>query len=657
MPDLSIPAASMIPQALARFGGPGTELFLNGDVGTEITTAGVQAFLRDVSPSARLTVRINSPGGVLSEAMAIYNALARHPGGVTVVVEGIAASAASLIAMAGRPIIMPANAFLMMHQPRCMPGIQLATGLRDIADWLDRQSDACVAIYAARSGQTPDKVRALLDAETWLSAEEAVTLGFANQIETPLAAVARLDLSAFNNVPPALAVFAGAGPHRETASMTTPTPSVNTPAPPVPPQPATLAELESIATSASLGAEFVVAQLRTGATEHVAREAAMHVMATRSPDRPGIVPSFSDGGLSNPQVRLAAMVGALAARMTGGSVAENVPARAYMAMPVVEMARELLEARGVAARRMSRDGVIDAIMSFGAHTTSDFPQLLTGAGRRVLADAYTTATSPLRSVLCKVRDVPDFRKTTTLRLGEFPALEKVSEHGEVTFGTAPEVTEGYKVETHARQFALTREMLINDDLGAFADTSAWAGAAAAETEARVLVNLLLMNGGLGPIMSDGKTLFHADHGNLASPGSAITEDSASAARTAMRKTKGLDGVTAIAVPPKFLLVSPDNETAADKLVTTRATADLETNAFAGKLTPLVEDRLDDKGWYLFADPVLGPIFEVAYLAGSGRQPDVKVFESAEFLGYRFRVVHDFGAGAIGWRGAYRNPGA
>lgn len=104
---------------------------------------------------------------------------------------------------------------------------------------------------------------------------------------------------------------------------------------------------------------------------------------------------------------------------------------------------------------------------------------------------------------------------------------------------------------------------MNDDLGAFADLARRMGQAAAETEARILVTLLEAGSCNGPTMSDGKTLFHADHGNKAGTGAAISDATLSAARLALRTQKGIEDRT-IRVTPRNLLVPPALETTAEK---------------------------------------------------------------------------------------------
>ncbi|RQR45580.1 MULTISPECIES: head maturation protease, ClpP-related [unclassified Burkholderia] len=149
--------------------------------GTDAQTFVTQLDAAAANPSA-IVVAINSMGGDVFDAFAIYNALRRHAGKVKVRVDGVAASAASLIAMAGDEIVMPENAMLMIHNAHTVTAGE-AKDLRRIADLLDNAGDGILAAYAAKSGQSVDEIRALMDAETWLTAAQAKEKGFCDTIE------------------------------------------------------------------------------------------------------------------------------------------------------------------------------------------------------------------------------------------------------------------------------------------------------------------------------------------------------------------------------------------------------------------------------------------------------------------------------------------
>lgn len=140
-----------------------------------------------------LNLSINSPGGDVFAGIAIYNALRMHGADVNVRIMGVAASAASLIAMAGTTITMPENTFLMVHNPWTF-AMGNADELRDMADVLDKISSSLVGTYVARTGKSEDEIKQMLADETWLTATEAVEAGFADEVEAILKVAALFDL-------------------------------------------------------------------------------------------------------------------------------------------------------------------------------------------------------------------------------------------------------------------------------------------------------------------------------------------------------------------------------------------------------------------------------------------------------------------------------
>jgi ATP-dependent Clp protease, protease subunit len=162
--------------------------------------------LKALGPVAALTVRINSPGGSVFDGVAIYNALKRHDARVTVWIDGIAASIASVIAMAGDEVIMPENAMLMIHDPSALV-IGTAADMRGMAEALDKMKAGMVAAYRDKSGRDDAEIEALMRDETWLSAKEALNLGLADRIEQPVRMAAHFDLSRFRNPSPQLAAI------------------------------------------------------------------------------------------------------------------------------------------------------------------------------------------------------------------------------------------------------------------------------------------------------------------------------------------------------------------------------------------------------------------------------------------------------------------
>jgi hypothetical protein len=407
------------------------------------------------------------------------------------------------------------------------------------------------------------------------------------------------------------------------------------------------AQIRSIAELAGLDDTWTNGQIDAEASADEARRAAFEAMRTRS--TPTIRTQQVGPSNDDPAVKLTRMAGALAARM-GVAMADE--SRVYANMGMIDMARAMLIERGVAGvHLLGKEEVLTRAMA----TISDFPNLLTATGNRVLQSAYQLAASPIKA-LARQRTAPDFRPLSVLKLGDFDTLEEITESGEITGTSTAEAKESYSLTTLARMFRLSRKAMINDDLGAFGRWGAMMGKAAAETETQLLLALLLQNGGAGPTMDDGKTLFHADHGNLAAAGAAPSVTTLSDGRLAMRTQKGLEGKMPINVAPKTLVVGADLETAAEEILATLSpTAVADVNVFSGRLSLAVESRLPAKAWYLFADPAAAPVLEYAYLS-SAQGPQLASRDGWDVLAREFRVVLDFGCGAVDWRGIYRNPG-
>ncbi len=163
---------------------------------------------KKIPPTATINLRINSRGGDVFDGLAIHNILKRHSGQINVTVDGIAASIASLIAMAGDKIVMPENTFMMIHDPLGF-AFGDAEDMRELAENLDKIKSGLVSSYVAKSGQEPEKISELMADETWLTAKEAKDLGFADEVIAAVRLAARADLHRFKQPPDALKAMAG----------------------------------------------------------------------------------------------------------------------------------------------------------------------------------------------------------------------------------------------------------------------------------------------------------------------------------------------------------------------------------------------------------------------------------------------------------------
>lgn len=404
-------------------------------------------------------------------------------------------------------------------------------------------------------------------------------------------------------------------------------------------------EIRSIARVANLGQDFIDAQIDAGATVETARAAAFEAMRARTAPATQIRTASVGVDYSDPEFRARAIGEALFTRVAP-SHKPSEESRAYIGLSVPEIARDCLRTRGIQTTGLSSARVIERALQ----STSDFPLILADTTGRTLRQAYESAPAGVRR-LARQTTANDFRTKHRLQFSASPALEKVNEHGEFKSGGTAEAKESYALETFGKIVGFTRQAMVNDDLGAFADITRRLGQAAAAFENNFLANLVIAN----PKMSDNKAMFHVDHGNLAAAGAVIDVDSLSAGRLAMRQQKGLQNEL-IAVTPKFLLVGADRETQAEKVVnaiTPNTTG--EVNPFASRLEVVVDPRIAG-AWYLVADPAQIDGLEYSYLEGEAG-PQVTSEVGFDIDGVRFRVRLDFGAGFVDWRGWFRNPGA
>lgn len=176
-----------------------------------VTAAAFRKTLNSIkSPS--ISLRINSPGGDVFDGIAMFNDLLDHPADVTVQITGLAASAASVIAMAGDRVEIAPNAFIMIHNAWAL-AIGDRNDMAQMGDILGQIDGALAETYAARTGEPVDDMAALMDAETWMKGEAAVDEGFADATTgDAVAASAHFDLSIFHKTPAELRTAPSAGP-------------------------------------------------------------------------------------------------------------------------------------------------------------------------------------------------------------------------------------------------------------------------------------------------------------------------------------------------------------------------------------------------------------------------------------------------------------
>ncbi|WP_372624913.1 prohead protease/major capsid protein fusion protein [Falsiroseomonas sp.] len=461
---------------------------------------------------------------------------------------------------------------------------------------------------------------------------------------------------------------APATPPQETTVTASPEPERTTPAspPPDPAAEATRAERGRIAgidtaveaARALLSADRVAA-LRAEAVERGwspddTRRALFDALVRHAP-RPS-VPANPAAHAAPPRTEiLDAMAEAIAARaMPGYQPAGNGRHAEFMGWRPSDMVRELLGLHGES--HVPRDPVRLAERAF--HTTSDFPALLSAAANKMLLAAYQPAAPTYRQLFLR-RDFRDFEPHRHLRIGDFPVLQPLLENGEIQAGTMSESQEIVLLQTFARRIRVTRQMLVNDDLGAFTDFAAMIGRRVADFENATAYALVNLANGDGPTLTTGAAPVFATaaaRANKAAAGTALDEANIAKGREAIMKQRTLDGLPISLGRSMRVLVGAALELSALKLTAAITPGSSgAVNPYVGLLQPVVEPLIPANRWYLFAEPPTTPVYVYGYLNGV-EGPQVTTGPVSGVDGIEVSVLFDFGVGAIDWRGAWFNPG-
>ncbi|TIN36840.1 MAG: hypothetical protein E5Y10_22190 [Mesorhizobium sp.] len=415
-------------------------------------------------------------------------------------------------------------------------------------------------------------------------------------------------------------------------------------------------EIRDICRRAGVADDVAQRHIDEGSTVLAVRDAAWAQMVERS-NATRIFGQVQSDRLDETDTRRRGMRDAIVARLARAGGARNVEipehARAYGEMGIAEMAAECIGYRG--ALRTPRQ--VTDVFERAFHTTSDFPAIFADSMNMRLLARYQVAAPAYRRFAIRYT-AADFRKVNVVRAGDFPALQPVNEAGEIKSGTFSESKEEFQVFPYGVSFRLSRQMLINDQLGAIDQVLGSTGDRVADWENAKAFTLLLSGSGAGPtLVTDNKRVFHADHGNLTGSGTAISVASVGVGRASMMKQTTLDGIKAN-FAPATLLVGPDTLTVAEQLMTTLTPAQ-QSNAVPEsirRIVPIGDANITGNAWYLFSDPMTAPCFAYGYLDGfeGPRLSSENVFD---VQGMKVKLEHDFGFGAIDFRGGYRNAGA
>ncbi len=569
-----------------------------------------------------IIVAINSPGGNVTDALAIYAALRDYAGTVTARVEGLAASAATLVMLGADEIVMAERALLMVHDP-WTGAVGNAEEMRKTAAALDIHADTMAELYAERTGKNKAEVESIMQAETWMSAEEAVAAGFAHRIEGQaekprLTAAAMAYLVSITDRPEARE----ARREQQVAALFDHLPDT--------------AEIRALRED-----EAVMSQ-----TPEQVREAAMQALGrnTTPTDHPRRdVGAFA----SNGAIVRDCLKDALQARVGMAQLQEQH--NPYKHHSLFEMARAALVDNGQSVATFgTKAQVVGAAFT---HSTGDFGNILADTASKSMLRGWEDSGESFQQ-WCKKGALSNFHTAHRVGMGGFPQLPQVKEGAEYTYVSTDDRGAPIALATYGGLFSITRQAIINDDLSMFDELPARLGKAASRTIGDLVYNVLTANASF-----QGKTLFHADRGNIGTTG-ALAPSMLSEARHAMRTQTDSKG-NPLNINPAFVIVPAALEGTMMQVLRSTSVPGAESNsgianpvANLGEL--VVESRLDQNNpdqWFVAAAQGSDTI-EVAYLDGQD-SPYLEQQTGWTVDGVSYKVRVDAGVAPLDYRGLFR----
>lgn len=336
-------------------------------------------------------------------------------------------------------------------------------------------------------------------------------------------------------------------------------------------------------------------------------------------------------------------------------------------IPVADAAPGAQELRGYSMVEMARESLrreSGSTVNYGdnmelaraaINSTSTFPAIMSNLANKSVMVGFNEAETTYQIWAGKGSN-RDFKEAARVALSEAGNLELVPEGGQFKQDSFGEASARTKVATYGKLFSLTRQAIINDDLGLFSKIATKYGSAA-----KRLVNKMVYAQLTGNVkMQDNVALFDTKHGNVAGTGEALSVKAIAKAITAMRRQKGIAGDATLNVTPKYLVVPPELEMTAYQIVNSTAAVDGVNsgvaNPYKGRFIVVADAELTDPdAWYLVADATQHDTIEVTYLNGV-ETPRLETRQGFDVDGIEYKVAFDCGVSALDFRGVFKNAG-
>lgn len=330
-------------------------------------------------------------------------------------------------------------------------------------------------------------------------------------------------------------------------------------------------------------------------------------------------------------------------------------AREFRGYSIHEIAQNLAVEHG--QRAMGRLEMAEMIFAKRDMSTSDLPLILENVMNKALLADYPYAPEFWEQI-ARQTSVNDFKVKSMYRIDSSQNMQEMPEGAEIKYGKLNESKSTISVKSYAEGLQFTRRMYVNDDLSALEKVPTKFALDWNTMRGDLVWGMLTANAGAGVKMDDTKTLFHADHGNLLTgAGSTLSDAGLTAAVLAFKKQTGIDGKRVLRIVPKILVVAPDLEVTARKLLfTINPIETANVNVWANSFTLVVEHRLSGNAWFLAADPNAIDALYYAYLQGNSglRANRIDNFNTDSI---DLAVRAEFGVQAIDYRGWLKSVGS
>lgn len=658
-----------------------------------------------VDTSGPIVMRINSGGGLVMEGLAIFNALsdAKAAGRtITVHIDGVAASMASILAMAGDEIIMADNGLMMIHNPWDV-AMGDAQAIRKKADVLDKIRDQMVGIYAARTGLTADQLTPLMDATTWMTAQEALEAKFVTSISessTAKAQIKPVDVTSFGFAcvptnPLIINTQADPSPSTAQASIVSKETDVD---------PKLIAEILAFAAangvspalqSKALLGEITIEEMKA---QHAAAQAAVNTGVSAadvtrilaSAKNLGIADEIRDQALTgaisftqmmdkhnealvaadmqantstirtgrtldaSPQQEIELRVEAMAAvavSEVGGQAQVSERAKQYMDGDLEDIGRAMIRARGQSPDRMKRREVLETITGAqGFISTGDLSNVLQPVVNGTFREGYQSMMDVVAfDEMASETIVNDFNEVKSVYANWFQGIGDMAEGEDFPLASLTDGAVSMKIATQGVEVKVTRETIINDQFNVIYRRANMLGRGFRQEEENKF-HLILEN---NKIKTDSgvNTVFSQANKNLITI-PALDPDNFKAVKLLLRNQVNADG-NKLNFTPRKLIVSPDLEDEGIKLCTAvnaTVTGDVNVNAKLG-MKLVVMNGLPDGTFYLTDDKLADVITAVRRRGAVGAQ--IKSILDPKGLSVGWVGLNDFSFAFIDTVGAVK----